>query len=263
VLICAPSNGGSLGIFTTDNVGSSGYNSLLDPGGQPNNQSYTNSFGGTSSATPLTSGIVALMLSANGNLGYRDVMEILATTAVKIDPTHPDWVQNGAGFDFANPYGAGMVNAAAAVARSLQWSNLPAVTSHSRTATGLPAAIPDASATTVSRALDFATSPNLRVEHVEVVLTATHANRSDLEIAITSPSGTRSILNPIRPRPNIVYTGDDDRNIGAPGNGWTFMSTHHWGENSSGTWTVTARRTVGLGGNVGRRAGARLRHALK
>jgi uncharacterized repeat protein (TIGR02543 family) len=241
VLISAPSNGGSLGIFTTDNVGSSGYNSRLDPGGQPTDQAYTNSFGGTSSATPLTSGIVALMLSANPNLGYRDVMEILATTARKIDGTNPDWVTNGAGFDFAHAYGAGMVNAAAAVARASTWTNLPAVTTFSRTAPSLPASIPDASSTSVTRTFDFSNSANLRVEHVEVVIAATHPNRSDLEIAITSPSGTRSILNPIRVRPNVNYTGDDDRDIGSPGNGWVFMTTHHWGENSSGTWTVTAR----------------------
>ena len=241
VLISAPSNGGSLGIFTTDNVGSSGYNSSLDPGGQPSDKDYTNSFGGTSSATPLTSGIVALMLSANSNLGYRDVMEILATTAVKIDASNPDWVQNGAGFDFAHAYGAGMVNAAAAVARSLQWQNLGAETSLSRSATSLPAGIPDNSSTTVSRTFDFSNSANLRVEHVEVVIAATHPNRSDLEIAITSPAGTRSILNPIRPRPDVSYTGDDDNDIGSPGNGWVFMTTHHWGENSSGQWTVTAR----------------------
>lgn len=251
VLICAPSNGGTLGIVTTDNTGPSGYNSALDPGGQPVDRDYTNSFGGTSSATPLTSGVVALMLSANPGLGYRDVMEILATSAKKIDAGNSDWVTNGAGFHFAHAYGAGMVDAAAAVARSLDWDNLPTpVQTFNRTATNLPIAIPETPAAPLTRTFDFSTSTNLRAEHVEVVIRATHGNRSDLEITLTSPSGTRSILHPIRPRPNATITGDNDDNIGdAVNGGWIYMTTHHWGENTSGTWTLSARD--GLAGSTG------------
>lgn len=253
VLICAPSNGGTLGIVTTDNTGLLGYNSALDPGGQPANPDYTNSFGGTSSATPLTSGVVALMLSANPGLGYRDVMEILATSAKKIDAGNSDWVTNGAGFHFAHAYGAGMVDAAAAVARSLDWDNLSTpVQTASRTATNLPIPIPETPAAPLTRTFDFSSSANLRAEHVEVVIRATHGNRSDLEITLTSPSGTRSILNPIRVRPVEAITGDNDNDIGdAKNGGWTYMTTHHWGENTSGTWTLSARDgTSGVTGTL-------------
>ena len=64
------------------------------------NAGYTDNFGGTSSATPLASGAVALMLQANPNLGWRDVQEILIRTARKNAPTDREWLVNGAGFNF-------------------------------------------------------------------------------------------------------------------------------------------------------------------
>ena len=41
---------------------------------------------GTSSATPVTSGSLALILEANPNLTWRDVKYIIAKTATKVDP---------------------------------------------------------------------------------------------------------------------------------------------------------------------------------
>ena len=45
----------------------------------------------------MVSGVVALMLEANCNLGWRDVQAILAKTAQKTDPDHEDWTTNAAG----------------------------------------------------------------------------------------------------------------------------------------------------------------------
>ncbi|MFM9159887.1 MAG: S8 family serine peptidase, partial [Dolichospermum sp.] len=84
LLVTAPSNGGTLGVVTTDLMGADGYNGLTD-------QNYTNAFGGTSSATPLVSGVIALMLQANPNLTWRDVQHILVRSAEKNDPTNTDW----------------------------------------------------------------------------------------------------------------------------------------------------------------------------
>ena len=52
ILIGSPSNGGTRGITTTDQLGSNGYAS----------GDYTLGFGGTSAATPITAGAVALIL---------------------------------------------------------------------------------------------------------------------------------------------------------------------------------------------------------
>ena len=59
ILVAAHSNGDGESITTTDIVGSGGYNS---------SGNITDTFGGTSSATPLASGVIALMLEANQNL---------------------------------------------------------------------------------------------------------------------------------------------------------------------------------------------------
>lgn len=69
-----------LGVFTTDRVGSSGY----DPG------DYTAYFGGTSSATPVVAGVAALVLSANPNLTAQEVRTILQQTTDKIVDPDPD-----------------------------------------------------------------------------------------------------------------------------------------------------------------------------
>jgi len=99
--ICAPSNGGTTGIATTDIAGPDGYS-----GGD-----YTNQFGGTSSAAPLTAGVAALVLSVNPALDRVAVQQILQDTARKIDPA-------GAGYDASGHsplYGYGKVDALAAV----------------------------------------------------------------------------------------------------------------------------------------------------
>ena len=111
VVICAPSNGGALGIATTDVVGSNGYSSSSSPLGA----NYTNTFGGTSSACPAVAGTVALMLERNPDLGWRDVQEILIASAYKINPTNGDWIVNAGGFNFNHNFGAGLIDATAAV----------------------------------------------------------------------------------------------------------------------------------------------------
>ena len=61
--------------------------------------SYMN---GTSAATPSVAGVVALIMSANPSLGWRDVREILATTSRKMDGTYPTRVGSGKLFDLVN-----------------------------------------------------------------------------------------------------------------------------------------------------------------
>jgi subtilisin family serine protease len=79
ILVASPSNGDGESITTTDIEGSGGYS----------NSDYTSTFGGTSSATPLVSGIIALMFEANANLTWRDVQHILVETSRKNDPSDP------------------------------------------------------------------------------------------------------------------------------------------------------------------------------
>ena len=236
LLVSAPSNGGSLGIFTTDVTGNDGYNPYYP--NEPADRNYTNSFGGTSSATPLTSGGAALIIAANPTLGWRDVHEILAQTARKIDVLDPDWADNSAGFHFNHKYGAGMIDLTAAVVRATDWEVLSAETSVTRSLAAplVPAPIPDKDV--LNRQFDFADAQNLRVERVELVARITHGHRSDLDIVLISPSGKRALLAQHHRRPSGGSFDNDIDYDDADGQGWTFTTTHFWGENSQGLWAL-------------------------
>ena len=111
--LCAPSNGGTKAIFTTDRPGPAGYNEGSAAKGDPEGD-YTNSFGGTSSATPLVAGIAAVTLSANPALSARELKDILQSTADRIGD--PGDYTNG----HSIKYGYGRVNATAAVAEAVR-----------------------------------------------------------------------------------------------------------------------------------------------
>jgi len=74
------------GIVTTDFTGDDGYNMLPLAGVELDRDfladaDYTSRFNGTSAASPIAAGVVALMLEANPNLTWRDVQEILVRSA--------------------------------------------------------------------------------------------------------------------------------------------------------------------------------------
>lgn len=72
--------------YSTDIQGAGGYNdgSLINPS-DPSSADYTPSFGGTSSSTPKTAGVAALLLSAKLDLTPGEVKQILRDTAKDID----------------------------------------------------------------------------------------------------------------------------------------------------------------------------------
>lgn len=225
-LICvAPSSGTSpaLGITTVDRTGSAGYNTSSTAAGGD----YTSTFGGTSSATPTAAGIVALILQRNPNLGWRDVREILIRSSKRVNPADSGWTGNGAGFRFHHDYGAGLIDAAAAVNLAATWTNLPANAAPIvSTQSSLNQTIPDDNATGITRSFVLPSAGALRVEHVTVKLNISHGYRGDLAITLTSPSGVSDVLAALH---------DDSGNDYAD---WTFSSVRHWGESSAGTWIL-------------------------
>lgn len=242
--ICAPSNGRKFnqGIVTTDiadNKEVYGYNTLSSGTADLANHDYTKTFGGTSSACPLVAGVCALMLQANPTLSWRDVQEILMRSARQVHHADGDWITNGAGFHFNHKYGAGMVDAQAAVALAQNWVNLgPLVETGEIRLTGPQVDIPDCPSPGLFRTFNVA-NENMRVEQVSVTLNIFHLNRGDLEITLTSPSGTVSRLAEQHPDPGHDYAY------------WTFSSVHHWGETAKGNWTLNIRdRVTGIIGNI-------------
>ncbi|XZE21575.1 DVUA0089 family protein [Pirellulaceae bacterium SH449] len=210
LIVSAFSSGGGVGVTTS---------TLTELG------SYTSSFGGTSSAAPLVSGVVALMLEANPNLSWRDVQHVLAKSASLNDPGDNDWVLTGAGRMVNHKYGHGAINARAAVDLAQAWHPVSQEVAFQSGTIPVGQPIPDNNPLGVTST--FAVDEVLEVEWVEIVLDATHPGRGQLQVILTSPSGTRSILAERRTTDN-----------GADYNNWLFTSARHWGELSAGDWTL-------------------------
>ena len=214
ILVAAHSNGGSQGITTTDIRGSGGYTS----------SDIYNNFGGTSSATPLTSGVIALMLDANPALTYRDVQHVLVHSARTNDASDADWSVNGAGHDFNHKYGHGALDAGLAVHIAANWTNVGPELNWTSGEKSISKAIPDNTANGLSDSI--LVDAGLLVETVEIRFDADHTYRGDIEVSLTSPDGTVSRLSEKHTDNNNNY------------NEWVFSSVLHWDESSDGTWTI-------------------------
>ncbi|OKH29771.1 hypothetical protein NIES2119_31995 [[Phormidium ambiguum] IAM M-71] len=229
ILVSAFSSGApSAGITTTDLLGANGYNGL-------SNLDYTNGFGGTSSAAPLVSGVVALMLEANPNLTWRDVQHILVETSRQNDTFDSDWVINGGGHWVNHKYGFGSIDATSAVNAAKNWTTVASEVSTTSGTIATSTAIPDNNSTGTTSTASI--TDDIKIEWAEVVFDADHTARGDLEVVLISPNGTESIL--AEQRPDL---GDNYDN-------WVFTSARHWDESSVGNWTlkVTDKAT----GNTG------------
>jgi subtilisin family serine protease len=123
--LCAPSSDADLGLRGITTTALPGGGDLAGHTGGA--LDYTDSFGGTSSATPFAAGIAALVRSMDPTLTWDEVRAILQRTAVKIDfgTTDPDGLwrdTDGDGVaDYSNWYGFGRVDAdrAVCVARTI------------------------------------------------------------------------------------------------------------------------------------------------
>lgn len=111
-------------LITTDRQGSAGDNPANDG---TDSADYWASFSlrGTSFSAPQVAGVAALVLSANPQLGYRDVQQVLLLSARHFDLLDPGLVTNGAGLLVSHHVGFGIPDAGQAVRLALSWSNRP------------------------------------------------------------------------------------------------------------------------------------------
>jgi subtilisin family serine protease len=85
----------------------------------------TTSFFGTSGASPVVAGALALVLEANPELGYRDVMHIIARTARIPSLSDTDgWIINGAGYHVNDRFGFGVIDVGRMTALAQKWTNV-------------------------------------------------------------------------------------------------------------------------------------------
>lgn len=137
-----PCSTNSPNLLTTDRLGAIGYNFRTAERDLPDYAFGPSGFNGTSAATPQISGVAALILSANTNLTYRDVQQILVHSSRHVDLSDPDISINGAGFRVSHNIGFGIPDAGVAVALAKQWRNRPPLTQIEMTSSK-SSAIPD------------------------------------------------------------------------------------------------------------------------
>lgn len=257
------------GILSTDLVGANGYNHNASGGVKDGDYAL---FTGTSGAAPEVTGVVALMLEANPNLGWRDVRDILALTARHEvtgglqGPEKYGWSYNGAdnwnggGMHFSNDYGFGTVDALAAVRLAETWTPQAVQDLGPQavgTFTGLihmydashlinhgGVVLPEDGKTWFN--IDI--KDNVRIENLTLHLDSNHKSVGDLTIELISPDGTQSIL--------LDRAGSADSAMAFPTGGWTMTSNQFAGELSAGTWKVVVLdHQIGNSGDI---TGARL-----
>lgn len=234
---------------------------------------YTSTFNGTSSAAPNASGVVALILSANPSLTWRDIRHILASTSTMNDPeneaisykigetdfvAHQGWIENAAGFNFNNLYGFGRVNAGDAVAMAKSYNkDLGEQVTTDWIGEGsavdeeaMTSEIPDNSATGLTYKItvteDLAVEAmqfKFDISNVDMWFGDSEGNQTtagmDLAIEVTSPSGTKSII--LSGKQAITYPSYSFENGDQPGyilKDGVFLSNAFYGESSQGEWTI-------------------------
>nr|WP_232374019.1 S8 family serine peptidase [Leptospira chreensis] len=230
-------------ISTTDATGSNG----LNAGGTSGDYSfanYTRKFNGTSSATPLAAGVIALLASDKSSLTWRDIRELVAYSARQNDPGDTDWSMNAAGLNINHKYGFGAVDATNLIQRALTWPNIVAPQIIDTKATLSPnTPIPDNDVVTGATVNYPVTSSISYIEYVDVEFTSHHTFFPELYILITSPSGTTSFLSEahacLNPYSNTLCSSGNTSIATMTGSPtYRFGLARTLGENPNGTWII-------------------------
>ncbi|KAK0098162.1 hypothetical protein PV326_010739 [Microctonus aethiopoides] len=199
----------------------------------------TTTHSGTSAAAPEAAGVFALALEANPELTWRDIQHLTVLTSKRNSLFDAKgrfhWKMNGVGLEFNHLFGYGVLDAGAMVALAKKWKTVPPRYHCQAGSVFHTQRIPSDRSILLEIKTDACTGTEYAVnylEHVQAVITVNATRRGDLEIFLTSPMGTRSMILSRR-------VNDDDHRDGFTR--WPFMTTHTWGEYPQGTWTLEVR----------------------
>ena len=240
LLVVAPSSGTyQKGITTTDLIGPSGEGGW----GYDYSGDCTSDFGGTSSAAPFVSGVVALMLEAEPRLTWRDVQHILARTAEPLETWDSDWTtrsetNGGAVFSHHHAYGFGRVHAERAVAAAKRWITSSGGERVCGAAVRQSRIIGQWNAQ--SQSFDFASGAHMSfIEHVEVHVQGMRTPLARGSLTLNLHQQSTGITSRLMER----HTADRHYGI----HDWTFTSVRHWGTRHDAAtgerWTLSTNVT--------------------
>jgi kexin len=154
------------------------------------NHNYTYMMGGTSAASPVVSGVIALVMEACPNLSWRDVKYLSATHATRVDAGHVHWVKNSAGLWHSEDYGYGLINPEGMIEECTNnYTNLPQERSFEIYET-INMQLEDSSDVVFNIKVD----ENIKIEWIDLTIDSNHPQASDYRIELISPSGTVSKL---------------------------------------------------------------------
>lgn len=181
--------------------------------------------GGTSAAAPMVTGILALALSVNPSLTWRDVRYLCVEAALPISISDASWVRNSAGRWYSHHFGFGRVDAHKLVTLARTWKSVPRQAVRSLPVKTVNASIGerpimDSIDITPQMMGKFKLDDLTMLEYVTVRLNIEHSCRGDVLIFLRSPGGTQIPLATRRPL---------DRS-GAGLKGITMMTVAFWGE---------------------------------
>ena len=202
---------------------------------------YRPDFGGTSGATPIAAGVVALMLQANPSLSWRDIRWILASTARSVSnaaETGASAIGHGV---YSHKTGFGLIDANAAVAMAKTHTALPAM----KTCT-LTLASSTQSPDNNGQLQLAASSGNCTISKLESADLSLQLNQpgnpnpaEQLAIQLDSPNARTSLL--ATPHTCLAKNAQGDFVVNSCSktySDWAFHSVRHMGENPAGQWTL-------------------------
>ncbi|XP_076091040.1 endoprotease bli-like isoform X1 [Mytilus galloprovincialis] len=187
--------------------------------------SYTQNFNQNSAAAPMVSGAVALALSANSYLTYRDIMHLIVETSsydLNDSKYRSYFFRNAANHFVSSYFGFGLLNIGKLVEKSKTWKNIPPRIDCTNIVTF------DIGMRNHNNyfAVPFDKCRASYVEHVEVLLKVNNLHAGQIKWDLISPYGTKSTVLPGR---GLDSTTNMDL---------TVLTVQMWGENSIGYWKL-------------------------